>query len=98
MRHGQVLALALAGSAAAYLPLLSSPEPLMCGSEPLRVDYHSSPFFGDWDGDGLGDLMVGQFDDGRIALYPNTGSAQQPQYESYIWLCADGEPITLPYG
>jgi hypothetical protein len=98
MLHGQVLCLALAGSVAASLPLLSSPELLMCGAEPLRVDFHSSPFFGDWDGDGLGDLMVGQFQDGMIALYINTGTAQQPQYDSQSWLVADGEPIMLPYG
>lgn len=98
MRYGQVLAIALAGPVAASLPLLSSPEPLMCDSQPLRVDLHSSPFFGDWDGDGLPDLLVGQFGYGMIALYTNTGTAQQPVYESFSWLCADGEPITLPYG
>ena len=98
MLHGQVLGLALAGSAAASLPLLSSPEPLMVGAGPLRVDYHSSPFFGDWNGDGLGDLLVGQFQYGMIALYTNTGTAQHPQYDSLSWLCADGEPIMLPYG
>jgi len=82
----------------AALPHLSAPEPLFCGSRPLVVEYHSSPFFGDWTGDGLADLMVGQFEDGMVRFCANTGTTTDPVWESCGWLEADGEPISVPYG
>ena len=43
---------------------------------------HAAPFVGDWDGDGIADLLVGQFGDGLLTVYRNAGSAESPRFES----------------
>lgn len=99
MLSAQVLCPFLCASmAVAALPALSAPEPVECGSRPLVVPLHSSPFYGDWNGDGLRDLLVGQFQDGMVRIAVNQGSEEDPEFLSLGWLSADGQPIKLPYG
>jgi hypothetical protein len=40
---------------------------------------HAAPFVGDFDGDGIDDLLVGQFGDGILWIYRNEGTNAQPK-------------------
>jgi hypothetical protein len=51
---------------------------------------------GDIDGDGLRDLLVGQYDHGRLRLYRNTGSNAAPVFEDFAWLKAGNELASVP--
>lgn len=46
----------------------------------IDVGKGAYPVFTDWDGDGLMDLTVNDFD-GRITVFKNVGTAQQPVFE-----------------
>ena len=41
---------------------------------------HAAPFVGDYDGDGMRDLLVGQYHEGRLRIYRNEGSDTSPLY------------------
>ncbi len=40
---------------------------------------HAAPFVGDFDGDGVADLLVGQFGQGILRVYRNEGTTAQPK-------------------
>jgi hypothetical protein len=40
---------------------------------------HAAPFVGDFDGDGVNDLLVGQFGQGILWIYRNEGTNAQPK-------------------
>lgn len=51
---------------------------------------HSGPTIADVDGDGVKDLVVGDFS-GLFRLYHNSGTNQKPRYETSVNLQAGGE-------
>jgi hypothetical protein len=40
---------------------------------------HAAPFVGDFDGDGVNDLLVGQFGEGILWIYRNEGTNAEPK-------------------
>ena len=40
---------------------------------------HAAPFVGDFDGDGVNDLLVGQFGEGILWIYRNEGTTAHPK-------------------
>jgi hypothetical protein len=53
----------------------------------------------DWDGDGLKDLLVGEFSPSRkVRLYTNVGTNSAPEFDSYEYLKAAGSDIVLSGG
>ncbi len=56
---------------------------------------HSGPWVEDVDGDGIKDLVVGDFS-GLFRVYRNSGSNEQPQYEKAMNLKAGGEDAKVP--
>jgi hypothetical protein len=41
---------------------------------------HAAPWHIDWDGDGVKDLLVGQFGEGKLRIYRNVGTDAQPKF------------------
>ena len=64
----------------------------MTGRLPLAPGYHYAPEFGDLDGDGDLDLLVGTWNKG-ISLYRNNGSPSEPAFD-----LIDEEYVTLTRG
>jgi len=96
-----ILLLSLTGMAAALPPSFTSPHDIYCNGERIDVGTCASPCIADWDGDGLDDLLVGQWGlpgDGRIRLYPNASTNDSPVYTYFTYLQAGGVDINLSYG
>ena len=48
--------------------------------------------------DGRKDMIVGQFDGGKIRLYINRGTDSKPEFGDFQFLHAGGKQISLPAG
>ena len=59
---------------------------------------NSAPFVRDLDGDGLFDLLVGQFEEGRVRAYRNVGARGAPRFERFELLRAGDGELRVPYG
>ena len=87
---------ALAGESSDLLP----PVQVKAGGQPLDVqrEGHAAPFVGDFYEDGGLCLLVGQFNDGRLRVYRNTGTRAKPRFDSYTWFEAGGKIASVPVG
>ena len=68
--------------------------------KPIDVERRAlaAPFVGDFYGDGKPDLLVGQFSGGRMRVYRNAGTAQQPKFASFEWFKASDALGTIEPG
>lgn len=93
-----LLTLPLTG-ALAQTDELESPVRLKAGDAVINVDVgHAAPFYADVNGDGVRDLLVGQFGDGKLRIYHNTGSEQDPKFTDHEWLKTEGDFGKIPSG
>jgi hypothetical protein len=59
---------------------LAPPVRLMAAGKPIDTNIgHAAPFVGDFDGDGVRDLLVGQFGEGILWIYRNEGTNSSPK-------------------
>jgi hypothetical protein len=79
------------GSAAEFEP----PVRLRADGVPIRVEGpgYAAPCWADIDGDGKKDLLVGQFNQGKICVYKNLGAGKLAAGD---WLKAEGEVAEVP--
>jgi hypothetical protein len=79
---------------------LLPPVKVQAAGQPIDVQRsgHAAPFVGDFDGDGVPDLLVGQFHEGRLRIYRNVGTTARPRFESYTWFEAGGQVASVPVG
>jgi FG-GAP-like repeat len=71
------------------------PTRFMADGVPVRVDNPgwACPCWADMDGDGKKDLLVGQFNGGKIRVYKNLGDGKLAAGD---WLKADGAVAEIP--
>ena len=71
------------------------PVRLKADGVPVRVERpgFAAPCWADVDGDGKKDLLVGQFNTGKIRVFKNLGKGQ---FAAGTWLLADGKPAEIP--
>jgi len=84
--------------ASADLPLFHEPVIVQADGVTLDVGVISDPFMIDWDGDGLDDLLVGQFSPGKVSFYKNIGTSGNPVFTFSNYLQADGVDIAVSAG
>jgi hypothetical protein len=71
--------------AAKLSPELAEPVRLEAAGKPIDTDVgHAAPYVYDWDGDGVNDLLVGQFGDGILWIYKNIGTNAAPKYAAGV--------------
>jgi hypothetical protein len=88
----------LASLAPGEAPLFLGPIQVRDAGVPINVDYYGAPTMCDWNLDGAKDLILGQFTEGKIRLYPNLGPDTAPVFNGYTLFQSGGVDITLPYG
>lgn len=78
---------------------LAEPVRLRADGELIDVDVgHAAPFVYDFDDDGKRDLLVGQFGKGRLRIYRNAGTSEEPQFQDFEWFQAGGTTGKVPAG
>ena len=91
---GACFALLIHGQSATEL---SEPTLIKVGNEPIDVDMgYAAPYYVDFDGDGIRDLLVGQFGDGKLVIYRNTGTDSEPVFSDFYYFQAAGADGTVP--
>jgi len=71
------------------------PVRLEGGGSPVKVESpgYAAPCWADIDGDGKKDLLVGQFNEGKIRIFKNLGGGKLAAGE---WLMADASEAEIP--
>ena len=59
---------------------------------------HAAPFVCDFDGDGVQDLLVGQFGGGQLWIYHNEGTNSQPKLAAGVKFKDGNKDGTVPCG
>ena len=82
-----------------HAPDLAPPVRLLASDKPIDANIgHAAPFYADIDGDGVRDLLVGQFDGGQLRIYHNFGTNAQPAFRDMQWFKAGADLGKVPYG
>ena len=85
---------------------LTAPFRVKAGDALIDVEVgHAAPLFADFDGDGLEDLLVGEFgadtgsgDEGKLRVYRNVGTKGEPRFTEYKLFQAEGADGKVPTG
>lgn len=98
MKYRLLATLALFGCSAlcgAAEPRFHPPVRLKAGGVPIRVEVpgYAAPCLADVDGDGIPDLLVGQFNKGKIQVFKGLGGGK---FARGTWLQAEGQAAEVP--
>lgn len=80
-------------------PELKPPVRLEAAGKPIDTEIgHAAPFVCDFDGDGIKDLLVGQFGDGLLWIYRNEGTNSEPRLAAGVKFKEGKEDGRVPSG
>ncbi|MBN2589677.1 MAG: VCBS repeat-containing protein [Sedimentisphaerales bacterium] len=78
---------------------LEPPIRIEAAGKPIDTGHgHAAPHVCDFDGDGVKDLLVGQFKDGQLWIYHNDGTNSQPKLAAGVKFKDGKEDGTVPNG
>ena len=78
---------------------LAPPIRIEAAGRPIDTEVgHAAPFVCDFDGDGVQDLLVGQFGGGVLWIYRNEGTNAQPRLTAGVKFKEGKEDGRVPYG
>jgi len=78
---------------------LAEPVKLEAAGKPIDTEIgHAAPFVCDFDGDGLKDLLVGQFGEGLLRIYRNEGTNSEPKLAAGVKFKEGKEDGRVPSG
>jgi hypothetical protein len=78
---------------------LAAPVRLEAAGKPIDTDIgHAAPFVGDFDGDGVNDLLVGQFGEGMLWIYRNENTNAEPKLAAGVKFKDGKEDGRVPTG
>ena len=78
---------------------LLPPVRLEAAGKPIDTEVgHAAPHLADIDGDGKLDLLVGQFGDGILWVYKNTGTNKEPKYAAGVQFKEGAKDGRVPTG
>ena len=85
----------LCGPALGWAAEFQAPVRLKAGGVPIRVESpgYAAPCLADVDGDGKLDLLVGQFNKGKIQVFKGLGGGK---FARGTWLQAEGKVAEVP--
>jgi hypothetical protein len=94
-RHLLTLSVLLCGAAWCSAAEFEPPVRLKAGGVPIRVESpgYAAPCLVDLTGKGSKDLVVGQFNKGKIKVYKNLGKGN---FAEGVWLQAEGKDAEVP--
>jgi hypothetical protein len=80
-------------------PELNPPVRIQAAGKPIDTAVgHAAPLVTDFDGDGLPDLLVGQFGDGKLWIFHNEGTAAAPKLAAGQLFKAGADTGRIPSG
>jgi len=78
---------------------LAEPVRLEAAGKPIDTEIgHAAPCVADFDGDGVQDLLVGQFGQGLLWIYRNEGTNAEPKLAAGIQFKDGAEDARVPGG
>ena len=84
---------------AGLAPDLAPPVRLEAAGKPIDTNIgHAAPFVCDFDGNGVKDLLVGQFGEGLLWIYRNEGTNSQPKLAPGVKFKQGKEDGRVPSG
>ncbi len=83
----------------AQVPIFANYFNITANGSPITVPLGcSSPYIYDWDGDGIKDLLFGQFTSGKVQFWKNYGTNAAPIFTTGSYVQSDGVDISVSSG
>ena len=79
-------------------PAFHEPVLLEADGKPIAMESpgFAAPTMADVDGDGLMDLVAGQFRQGKMHFFKNVGTAKAPKFAKGDWIKSGDKPAIVP--